>query len=67
MQRQAGVNVFTDGEYRRFHFIGRLIEPVEGFVPGEVQLENPQACRLLGAVTTIAFGAPSRDSGPSSP
>lgn len=32
MQKQAGIDVFSDGEYRRADFMRGLIEAVEGFV-----------------------------------
>jgi 5-methyltetrahydropteroyltriglutamate--homocysteine methyltransferase len=38
MQRQAGVEVFSDGEYRRGLFLDVLTEAVEGFVPGNRSL-----------------------------
>jgi 5-methyltetrahydropteroyltriglutamate--homocysteine methyltransferase len=34
-QRQAGIDVFTDGEYRRHVFYGDMVEAVEGFVVSE--------------------------------
>src|SRR4051794_23665968 len=33
MQRAVGLDVVTDGEYRRFSFQSDLAEAVEGFVP----------------------------------
>jgi 5-methyltetrahydropteroyltriglutamate--homocysteine methyltransferase len=33
LQRQVGVDVFTDGEYRRSLFMSSLTDAVEGFVP----------------------------------
>jgi 5-methyltetrahydropteroyltriglutamate--homocysteine methyltransferase len=37
MQRQVGVDVYTDGEYRRASWLGAFAESVEGFI------ENPDA------------------------
>ena len=33
LQRQAGISVYTDGEYRRSGWTGGLPQAVEGFVP----------------------------------
>jgi 5-methyltetrahydropteroyltriglutamate--homocysteine methyltransferase len=35
MQRQAGVEVFTDGEYRRAAWSSDFADAVDGYVPGE--------------------------------
>ena len=32
MQRQAGIDVFTDGEYRRSWWSGAIAESVEGII-----------------------------------
>jgi 5-methyltetrahydropteroyltriglutamate--homocysteine methyltransferase len=37
MQRQVGIDVYTDGEYRRASWLGAFAESVEGFI------ENPDA------------------------
>src|SRR5579884_2190566 len=34
-QQRAGIDVFTDGEYRRGHFMGTLWDAVEGFVDSD--------------------------------
>jgi 5-methyltetrahydropteroyltriglutamate--homocysteine methyltransferase len=39
LQRQAGLDIFTDGEYRRGAFLTDLAEAVEGFVPQKVLIE----------------------------
>jgi 5-methyltetrahydropteroyltriglutamate--homocysteine methyltransferase len=39
MQREAGIDVFTDGELRRRAWMSDLAEAVEGFTPGHVELE----------------------------
>jgi 5-methyltetrahydropteroyltriglutamate--homocysteine methyltransferase len=38
LQRQVGVDVFTDGEYRRSSWLGDMAEAVEGFVPERVEI-----------------------------
>src|SRR5207245_2648799 len=38
MQRQAGLGIFTDGEYRRAMWLTGLPAAVEGFVSGPVPL-----------------------------
>ena len=49
MQRQAGMPVFTDGEYRRGGWTGGLTEAVEGFVPAPGgTLPAPIAMRWRG-------------------
>ncbi len=45
MQRQAGVDIFSDGEYRRSSWAGAIRESVEGLVPDP----EPPARRLLGS------------------
>ena len=35
LQKDAGIDVFTDGEYRRGIFMGDFASALEGFVPGE--------------------------------
>ncbi len=37
-QRQVGLEVFTDGEYRREFFLSPLLDSVEGIEPGETSL-----------------------------
>jgi 5-methyltetrahydropteroyltriglutamate--homocysteine methyltransferase len=39
MQRQVGIDLFTDGEYRRGLFLDVLTEGVDGFVSGSRSLE----------------------------
>ncbi len=39
MQRQVGLDVFSDGEYRRYSFMTDMVDAVEGFVPGTVGME----------------------------
>lgn len=34
-QRLAGIDVFTDGEYRRFNFYSHMIDAVDGFIETE--------------------------------
>jgi methionine synthase II (cobalamin-independent) len=45
LQRQAGISVFTDGEYRRPAWSAAIRQAVEGLVPDTVQ----PTIRLLGA------------------
>src|SRR5262245_51242514 len=58
MQRQAGVEVFSDGEYRRGLFLDAMTEGVEGFVPGNRSItwrasggaaETVKSGRIVGA------------------
>jgi 5-methyltetrahydropteroyltriglutamate--homocysteine methyltransferase len=39
MQRQVGLDVFTDGEYRRSNWHSDMAEAVEGFVPASLALD----------------------------
>src|SRR5690242_18341548 len=39
MQRQAGVAVFTDGEYRRGSWQSDMADAVQGFVPEHLPIE----------------------------
>ena len=39
LQRDVGLGIFTDGEYRRGSWLTDLAEAVEGFVPDHVFLE----------------------------
>jgi 5-methyltetrahydropteroyltriglutamate--homocysteine methyltransferase len=39
MQRQVGVDILSDGEFRRGAFLSSLAESVEGFVPDTVAIE----------------------------
>jgi 5-methyltetrahydropteroyltriglutamate--homocysteine methyltransferase len=49
LQRQAGIDVFTDGEYRRGGWTGGLPQAVEGFVePAEPDRQSPIAMRWRG-------------------
>src|SRR5581483_10194448 len=45
VQREAGVDVFTEGEYRRAAWISAFRESVEGLVPNH----DPPTRRILGA------------------
>lgn len=38
MQRQVGLSVYSDGEYRRGNWAGDFSTAVEGYVPGEVPI-----------------------------
>jgi 5-methyltetrahydropteroyltriglutamate--homocysteine methyltransferase len=49
LQRHAGMDVFTDGEYRRGGWTGGLPQAVEGFVePAEPDRQSPIAMRWRG-------------------
>src|SRR2546428_315523 len=39
LQRQVGIDVFTDGELRRGSFLSGLADSVEGFVPDKIIME----------------------------
>jgi len=39
LQRQVGLDVFTDGEYRRGAFLTDMAEAVEGFIPQKILIE----------------------------
>ena len=51
LQRQIGLDVVTDGEFRRGSFMGDLAEAVEGFIldTGERQWRGPGASTKRGA------------------
>ena len=51
LQRETGVEVFTDGEFRRGSFMGDLAEAVEGFIldTGEREWRGPGASTKRGA------------------
>jgi 5-methyltetrahydropteroyltriglutamate--homocysteine methyltransferase len=55
-QRQTGIDVVTDGEFRRYLFFSDLVDAVEGFVPNEettVEWHGPGGggpTRLVGPV-----------------
>jgi 5-methyltetrahydropteroyltriglutamate--homocysteine methyltransferase len=57
MQRQAGLQIFTDGEFRRGTWLGDMAEAVEGFIPASVSLEwhgpgggsEPSTSHVVGA------------------
>ena len=61
MQRQAGIDVFTDGEYRRSWWSGALAESVEGivndpdavFTPG---WQGPSGAQADATAAEIGFG-----------
>lgn len=40
LQKQVGIGIYTDGEYRRSLFYSDLIDAVEGFVPDETVLQE---------------------------
>src|SRR3712207_1114583 len=42
LQRQAGVDVYTDGELRRASWMSDMLESVEGFVEGGIKLTGAQ-------------------------
>src|SRR3989441_7008389 len=62
MQRQAGIDVFTDGEYRRSWWSGAIAESVEGviddpdavFTPG---WQGPSGAQADATAAEIGFGA----------
>ena len=39
LQRQVGLGIFTDGEFRRASFLSDLSDAVEGFVPDRIVME----------------------------
>jgi 5-methyltetrahydropteroyltriglutamate--homocysteine methyltransferase len=39
LQRSVGIDVFTDGEFRRGAFLSGLADAVEGFVPDKIAME----------------------------
>jgi 5-methyltetrahydropteroyltriglutamate--homocysteine methyltransferase len=41
-QRQAGIDVFTDGEYRRYNFYSDMVDAVTGFVAAPERTTNWQ-------------------------
>src|SRR5579871_1161803 len=43
MEREAGIDIYTDGEYRRGTWSGIITESIDGLVPDE----NPPARRIL--------------------
>ncbi len=51
LQRQIGLDVFTDGEFRRGSFMGDLAQAVEGFIldTGEREWRGPGASTKRGA------------------
>ena len=38
LQRQAGINIYTDGEYRRHSWLTALNDALDGFVPEHVMV-----------------------------
>ena len=60
LQKQAGVDVYTDGELRRASFLSDLSDAVEGFVPNHIDIEwhGPNA-GPEGSVALVV-GAPLR-------
>jgi 5-methyltetrahydropteroyltriglutamate--homocysteine methyltransferase len=57
MQRQVGIDVFTDGEYRRQVFYGDIVDAVEGFVLSEdVPLEWRGPAGTAGQNPGLAVG-----------
>ena len=39
LQRQAGIDVYSDGEYRRFSWLTNMHEAIEGFVSQNIKIE----------------------------
>jgi hypothetical protein len=60
LQRDVGLGIFTDGEYRRSSWLTDLAEAVEGFVPDRVLLEWHGPGGGTEASTARVVGAPLR-------
>ncbi|MFJ4622494.1 cobalamin-independent methionine synthase II family protein [Streptomyces sp. NPDC088812] len=64
LQREAGIQVFTDGEVRRDDFMASVVETVGGLVPVAESSARPRRHRdaddaeLAGEVASVAIGAP---------
>lgn len=58
LQRDVGLGIFTDGEYRRGSWLTHLAEAVEGFVPDRVLLAwHGPGSRCPTAADTATHGA----------
>ena len=58
LQRDVGLGIFTDGEYRRGYWLTDLAEAVEGFVPDCMLLEwHGPGGRCPTAADTATHGA----------
>ncbi|MSQ10631.1 MAG: hypothetical protein EXR52_06450 [Dehalococcoidia bacterium] len=57
LQQAAGISVVSDGEFRRFTWLGAMAESVEGFVPSSTSInwkgpgggEEPSTSHIVGA------------------
>lgn len=57
LQKSVGLDVFTDGEFRRGSFLSGMADAVEGFVPDKIEMEwqgpgggpEPSAAQVVGA------------------
>lgn len=64
LQRDAGIQVFTDGEVRRHDFMASVVETVGGLVPVEESSMRPtwrrdtDGAELQGDVPSVAIGEP---------
>jgi 5-methyltetrahydropteroyltriglutamate--homocysteine methyltransferase len=58
LQRQVGIPIFTDGEYRRAHWAGDFSAAVEGYVPGPMPIvfnwQLPAQLQQSSATTAVA-------------
>jgi len=56
MQRQAGVDVYSDGEFRRGAWMTDIADAVEGFVPERIALEwhGPEGSATEGSRALVA-------------
>jgi 5-methyltetrahydropteroyltriglutamate--homocysteine methyltransferase len=45
VQRQAGIDVFTDGEYRRSWWAGAMFDSLEGLIPDPSPPQGPNTQR----------------------
>lgn len=55
VQREAGLDVLTDGEIRRASFVSDLAESVDGFVPDRIEMEwhGPNAGKEASAAMVV--------------
>ena len=60
LQRDVGLGIFTDGEYRRGSWLTDLADAVEGFVPDRVLLEWHGPGGGTEVSTARVVGAPLR-------
>ncbi|MFA3875068.1 cobalamin-independent methionine synthase II family protein [Streptomyces sp. MMCC 100] len=64
LQRDAGMQVFTDGEVRRDDFMASVVQTVGGLVPAEESSTRPRwhrdtdGAELEGEVAAVAIGGP---------